>query len=308
MSCNTPKNNYFTCDRNVYLNHNSQLTQNNTGAIATVIGLIEETSQFVVKNVTGNFNLTDTVDSTTEIYNITFDNTVLAAVGDEVVYTVNAGGVAHEVAIGKVLRNVVDKNTVIVELKAANPNQLTTVDGDGNTVTIPSTSYVDLGFFAVGNGCQVNVSAATIVNVRSLSKGFKLLEVEDNIAVLRTDNVRHGLAVGDDVIVTVEPDSSISTQKYYVETKKYHTVQLNEPTKVSQINGSGIARVNIINAGSGFTPSTTFNGINVTNSSGTGSAGTLTVTTDAGGHVVSAAIITKGDLSLIHISEPTRPY
>ena len=129
MSCNTPKNNYFTCDRNVYLNHNSQLTQNNTGAIATVIGLIEETSQFVVKNVTGNFNLTDTVDSTTEIYNITFDNTVLAAVGDEVVYTVNAGGVAHEVAIGKVLRNVVDKNTVIVELKAANPNQLTTVDG-----------------------------------------------------------------------------------------------------------------------------------------------------------------------------------
>jgi len=295
LSCNTPKNNYFTCDRNVYLNHNSQLTQNNTGAIATVIGLIEETSQFVVKNVTGNFNLTDTVDSTTEIYNITFDNTVLAAVGDEVVYTVNAGGVAHEVAIGRVLRNVVDKNTVIVELKAANPNQLTTVDGDGNTVTIPSTSYVDLGFFAVGNGCQVNVSAATIVNVRSLSKGFKLLEVEDNIAVLRTDNIRHGLAVGDDVIVTVEPDSSISTQKYYVETKKYHTVQLNEPTKVSQINGSGIARVNIINAGSGFTPSTTFNGINVTNSSGTGSAGTLTVTTDAGGHVVSAAIITKGD-------------
>ena len=295
LSCNTPKNNYFTCDRNVYLNHNSQLTQNNTGAIATVIGLIEETSQFVVKNVTGNFNLTDTVDSTTEIYNITFDNTVLAAVGDEVVYTVNAGGVAHEVAIGKVLRNVVDKNTVIVELKAANPNQLTTVDGDGNTTTIPSTSYVDLGFFAVGNGCQVNVSAATIVNVRSLSKGFKLLEVEDNIAVLRTDNVRHGLAVGDDVIVTVEPDSSISTQKYYVETKKYHTVQLNEPTKVSQINGSGIARVSIINAGSGFTPSTTFSGINVTNSSGTGSAGTLTVTTDAGGHVVSAAIITKGD-------------
>lgn len=295
LSCNTPKNNYFTCDRNVYLNHNSQLTQTNTGAVATVIGLIEETSQFVVKNVTGVFNLTDPVDSTTEIYNITFDNTVLAAVGDNVVFTQQSGGVAHEVSIGKVLRNVVDKNTVIVELQPANPNQLTTTDNDGNTVTIPSDQYVDLGFFAVGNGCQVNTSAATIVNVRSLSKGFKLLEVEDNIAVLRTDNVRHGLAVGDDVIVTVEPDSSISTQKYYVETKKYHTVQLNEPTKVSQINGSGIARVTIINAGSGFTPSTVFSGLNVTNSTGTGSAGTLTVTTDAGGHVINAAIITKGD-------------
>ena len=121
--------------------------------------------------------------STTEIYNITFDNTVLAAVGDQVVYTLQSAGVAHEVAIGKVLRNVVDKNTVIVELQPANPNQLTTTDIDGNTVTIPSTSYVDLGFFDVGFGCQINTGAATIVNVRSLSKGFKLLDIEDNIAV-----------------------------------------------------------------------------------------------------------------------------
>ena len=295
LTCNTPKNNYFTCNTPVYLNHESILTQNNTNATATVIGLIEETSKFVVKNVTGTFNLTDTVDSTTEIYNITFDNTVLAAVGDQVVYTLQSAGVAHEVAIGKVLRNVVDKNTVIVELQPANPNQLTTTDIDGNTVTIPSTSYVDLGFFDVGFGCQINTGAATIVNVRSLSKGFKLLDIEDNIAVLKTASVNHGLAVGDDVIVTVEPDSSISTQSYEVETKKYHTVQLNEPTKVSTINGSGVARLSIINAGSGFTPSQSFVGINLTNSIGTGTAATVTVTTNADGHVDSVQIVSKGD-------------
>ena len=295
LSCNTPKNNYFTCDRNVYLNHNSSLTQSVTNATATVIGLIEESDKFVVKNVSGTFDLTNTVDSTTEIYNITFDNTVLAAVGDNVVYSVQSGGVAHEVAIGKVLRNVVDKNTVIVELQPANPNQLTTTDIDGNTVTIPSDQYSQLGYFQDGYGCQINTVAATIVNVNSLSKGFKLLNVEDNIAVLRTDNTKHGLAVGDDVIVTIEPDASISTQSYEVETKKYHTVQLVEPTKVSQINGSGVARLSIINAGSGFTPSATFTGLNVQNASGTGTGATVTVTTNAGGHVENVVIVAKGD-------------
>ena len=74
------------------------ITQDNTGATAQVIGQIEEIDRFVVKNVTGTFNLTDNINSTTEIYNLTFDNTVVANVGDEVVLQVQSGGVAHETA------------------------------------------------------------------------------------------------------------------------------------------------------------------------------------------------------------------
>ena len=294
LSCNTPKNLYITCNDNVYLNHNTILTQDNTGATGTVIGKIEEDNKFVVKNVTGTFNKFDAVNSTTEIYNITFDDTIVADVGSFIVYAVNDGGVSHEAAIGKVLRNVFDKNTVIVELQNANPDLLTTVE-DGNTVTIPSTSYNKLGFFANGNGCAIGEDSATIVNVRALSKNFTLLDVEDNIAVLRTATKRHGLAVGDDVIVTVQPDSSISTQKYYVETKKYNTLKLNAPTKVTDINGSGIARLTTVNAGSGFTPSTTFAGLTLNNISGTGQGATITLTTNAGGHVESFIIANKGD-------------
>ena len=294
LTCNTPKNQYFTCDKNVYLNHTATITQENTGATANVIGKIDEDDRFVVKNVLGTFNLTDSINSTTEIYNLTFDSGVTAIVGDRVVYTETAGGVAHEVAIGKVLRNVVDKNTLIIELQFANPDKLTTVV-DGITTTIPSSQYNTLGFFATGNGCAVNADAATVVNVRSLSKGFKLLDIESNIAVLKTLDKRHGLAVGDEVIVTVQPDSTISTQKYFVETKKYHNLQLTEPSKTSDINGSGVARLQLINAGSGFTPSSSFVGVNLTNSTGTGSAGTVTVNTDADGHVSSFVIINKGD-------------
>ena len=298
LSCNTPKNNYFTTDSVLYLNHNSTLTQANTNATAQVIGKLEEDDQFVVKNVSGTFNKTDTIDSDTEVYNLTFSSNIVANYGDEVIVSAQSGGVAHEIVIGKVLRNVFDKNTVIVELQNANPNELTTLDTDGvTTITIPRSSYTEVGFFQVGQGVNVGQTSAQVVAVRSLSKGFKLLDIEDKIAVLRTATEEHGLAVGDDVIITVQPNSSISTQQYYVETKKYHTIQLTDFAANSTINDSGLSRLSIIGAGSGFTPSTTFNGIQAELFSGTNSGithGTLDITTNANGGVESVTIASKG--------------
>ena len=298
LSCNTPKNNYFTTDSVLYLNHNSTLTQANTNATAQVIGKLEEDDQFVVKNVSGTFNKTDTIDSDTEVYNLTFSSNIVANYGDEVIVSAQSGGVAHEIVIGKVLRNVFDKNTVIVELQNANPNELTTLDTDGvTTITIPRSSYTDIGFFQVGQGVNVGQVSAQVVAVRSLSKGFKLLDIEDKIAVLRTATEEHGLAVGDDVIITVQPNSSISTQQYYVETKKYHTIQLTDFAANSTINDSGLSRLSVIGAGSGFTPSTTFNGIQAELFSGTNSGithGTLDITTNAAGGVESVTIASKG--------------
>ena len=298
LSCNTPKNNYFTTDSVLYLNHNSTLTQANTNATAQVIGKLEEDDQFVVKNVSGTFNKTDTIDSDTEVYNLTFNSNIVANYGDEVIVSAQSGGVAHEIVIGKVLRNVFDKNTVIVELQNANPNELTTLDTDGvTTITIPRSSYTEVGFFQVGQGVNVGQTSAQVVAVRSLSKGFKLLDIEDKIAVLRTATEEHGLAVGDDVIITVQPNSSISTQQYYVETKKYHTIQLTDFAANSTIDDSGLSRLSVIGAGSGFTPSTTFSGIQAELFSGTNpniTHGTLDITTNAGGGVESVTIASKG--------------
>lgn len=298
LSCNSPKNNYLITNNILFLNHETVITQNNTGASAKVIGQIEENDRFVVKDVTGTFNLTDTISSTTEIYNLTFDNTIIADIGSEVVLQVQSAGVAHEVAIGKVLRNVFDKNTVIVELQIANPNENTTLDEDGvTTITIPRSSYTNIGYFAIGNGVNIGAVSATIVNIRSLSKDFKLLDIEDNIAVLKTKDKFHGLAVGDDVIVTVEPNSSIATQRYDVETKKYHTIQLNNIERSTAINYSGLSRISIIGAGTVFTPSQTYTGVTaeffgedrlgVTH-------GSLNITTDANGRVATATIADGG--------------
>lgn len=301
LSCNSPKNNYFTTDAKLYLNHEATITQENTNATAQVIGQIEENDQFVVKNVTGTFNLTDLVNSNTEIYNLTFNGTVVANVGDEVVLQVQSSGVAHEVAIGRVLRNVFDKNTVIVELQLANPQELTTLDTDGvTTITIPRSSYTEIGYFNVGDGIALGATSAVIVNVKSLSKGFKLLDIEDNIAVLKTRDKVHGLAVGDDVIVTVEPDASIATQRYFVQTKYYHSLFLQDIVKTTKINDSGLSRLTLIGAGSGFTPSTTFNDVPVEFFSGSGGTGetvthgTLNITTNADGRVESAVIASPG--------------
>lgn len=298
LSCNNPKNNYLITNSTLFLNHETVITQNNTGASAKVIGQIEENDRFVVKDVTGTFNLTDTISSTTEIYNLTFDNTIIADIGSEVVLQVQSAGVAHEVAIGKVLRNVFDKNTVIVELQIANPNENTTLDEDGvTTITIPRSSYTNIGYFAIGNGVNIGAVSATIVNIRSLSKDFKLLDIEDNIAVLKTKDKFHGLAVGDDVIVTVEPNSSIATQRYDVETKKYHTIHLNNIERSTAINYSGLSRISIIGAGTVFTPSQTYTGVTaeffgedrlgVTH-------GSLNITTDANGRVATAMIADGG--------------
>tara|TARA_Y100000361_G_scaffold69963_2_gene61763 strand:- start:512 stop:12706 length:12195 start_codon:yes stop_codon:yes gene_type:complete len=294
LSCNSPKNNYLITDKPVFINHEATITQQNSGATASVIGVIEEGDKFVVKNVSGTFNLTDAVDSDTEIYNLTFDGTVVADIGDEVVFSAQSGGVAHEKAIGKVIRNVFDKNTVIVELKFANPTEQTSTDTDGNTITLPRDQYSQYGYFSVGDGVALGLASATIVDVNSLSKGFKLLDVEDNIAVLRTQDKVHGLAVGDDVIVTVEPNSSISTQKYFVQTKKYQDIAVTEIDASTAINDSGVARLDVVNAGSGFTPSTTFNNVPLTSSTGSGTSATGNVTTNADGRVVSIVVGSKG--------------
>jgi hypothetical protein len=298
LSCNNPKNNYLITNNILFLNHETVITQNNTGASAKVIGQIEENDRFVVKDVTGTFNLTDTISSTTEIYNLTFDNTIIADIGSEVVLQVQSAGVAHEVAVGKVLRNVFDKNTVIVELQLANPDENTTLDEDGvTTITIPRSSYTNIGYFAIGNGVNIGAVSATIVNIRSLSKDFKLLDIEDNIAVLKTKDKFHGLAVGDDVIVTVEPNSSIATQRYDVETKKYHTIQLNNIERSTAINYSGLSRISIIGAGTSFAPSQTYTGVTA-EFFGEGrlgvTHGSLNITTDANGRVATAVIADGG--------------
>ena len=116
-SCNTPKNNYFTRQRSLLKITILRLLCANTNATAQVIGKLEEDDQFVVKNVSGTFNKTDTIDSDTEVYNLTFSSNIVANYGDEVIVSAQSGGVAHEIVIGKVLRNVFDKNTVIVELQ-----------------------------------------------------------------------------------------------------------------------------------------------------------------------------------------------
>ena len=96
---------------------------------------------------------------------MTFSSNIVANYGDEVIVSAQSGGVAHEIVIGKVLRNVFDKNTVIVELQNANPNELTTLDTDGvTTITIPRSSYTEVGFFQVGQGVNVGQTSAQVVS------------------------------------------------------------------------------------------------------------------------------------------------
>ena len=132
---------------------------------------------------------------------MTFSSNIVANYGDEVIVSAQSGGVAHEIVIGKVLRNVFDKNTVIVELQNANPNELTTLDTDGvTTITIPRSSYTEVGFFQVGQGVNVGQTSAQVCRSFFVER-FQTLDIEDKIAVLRTATEEHGLAVGDDVII-----------------------------------------------------------------------------------------------------------
>jgi hypothetical protein len=123
----------------VYLFDNSIVTQQNTGATGQVVGDIVEDNRFVLRNVTGNFNLTSKLDAAVRV--------ILLLVDREAFYT---KGSLIKLTNGKQVNVIrIENNTLVV---ASNPFD------DGESVSFPQSGngIVADKIYFVKNGNPTN--------------------------------------------------------------------------------------------------------------------------------------------------------
>lgn len=92
-------------------------------------------------------------------------------------------------------------------------------------------------------------ATSTVVSLVSLSSNIKIFNLNDNIALVKTDE-EHGISEGDIVNITINPDDSLTETTFYVRKRAYQKVKITKPSYSSKIIDTGIGRLDILNNGS----------------------------------------------------------
>ena len=120
-----------------------------------------------------------------------------------------------------------------------------------------------------------NTSGTRIVRLTTLSDGLEPFEVNQSVALIETTE-NHGLGIGDQVTVDINPDDSTKTKNYYVRKRLYQEAILTPPSAKTNINFTGIGRYEILNGGADYTAGT-YTSVALTGGSGSGATATFTV-------------------------------
>ena len=67
-----------------------------------------------------------------------------------------------------------------------------------------------------------NTSGSKIVTLVSLSDNLEPFEVNQSVALVETTE-NHGLAIGDEVDISIFPDDATKTKNYYIRKRLYQT-------------------------------------------------------------------------------------
>ena len=250
-----------------YLFDGDTITQSVTGATGKLVGDVFSGSLLTLRDANGTFTSTDSLYSNTKVVTLILDENSSYTKGANLAYT---DGVATTIAIGQVLESTASKNTVKVKVTS----------GDFNVTDdyfIRSSNLID----SVGS---------KLISTNSLSSGLNIFTINDHVAILKT-NGSHGVGIGDDIEIDINPDDTETTTTQYVRSRIYQEVTFQSPAATTAINDTGIGRTTILNGGEDYTAGTY---LDVALKGGTGSDATADFVVDPSGSVTNVTIKTKG--------------
>lgn len=256
----------LTTIQTAYLFANDTLRQPNSGASGVIVGDIANDNTIVLKNVTGSFNTTGTFSADIKTFSLIIDQDSSYTEGAVLSLT---DGLNPPIATAEILEGTNNQNTVTIKV-------------------LTGTWVVDDNYFLQSSNL-FNTSGSRIVRLTSLSDNLEPFEVNTNVALVETDG-NHGLGIGDQVNIDINPDDNTKIKTYYLRKRIYQEVTFRAPRNSSVIDFTGIGRFEILNGGSNYTANT-YNNVPLTGGSGTGATASIVVSSEG---IVSSVVLQNG--------------
>lgn len=285
----------------VYFFDKSIITQENTNVSGEVVGDIFSSNTFVLRNISGNFNVFDKLNSNIRIINLIVDkssfytspsnirltngkevtilsisnnflrvafnpflngegisisNTTNGIEGNTIYYVVNATTNQFQLSaipngqpislinapdFGVVATSEIGRGIILENVRAGNTVKVRVVDGDfitGNDYYLKSEIIDD----TIGS---------RIFKIDELSKNVEIFDIDNNIALVTTDE-SHNVTENDSIVIDIIPDDAVTTTKFYVRKRIYQTVKLFPPAINTTLNDTGIGSLKLLNSGDDY--------------------------------------------------------
>ena len=256
LECKEDKVVKLTTIQSAYLFADDTLNQPSSGAFGSIVGTVRNDNTIVLRNVSGTFDETGTFSATIKTFLILLDQRSSYTKGAILSLT---DGVNAPIATAEVLEGTSSQNTVQIKV-------------------LTGTWIVDDDYFLQSSNL-FNTSGTKVVTLTSLSDGLNPFEVNQSVALVETQEP-HGLGIGDQVTIDINPDDTTKTKTYYLRKRLYQEAVLIPPSRKTAINFTGIGRYEILNGGADYTAGT-YNNVALTGGSGSGATAIFTVS-DAG--------------------------
>ena len=246
-----------------YLFVDDILRQPSSTASGTIVGTVKNDNLIVLKDVVGTFDNTGTFSADIKTFSVLLDQRSSYTQGATLFLT---NGVDEPIAEAEVLEGTVSQN--IVQIKVTS-----------------GAWVVDENYF-IQSSNLFNTSGTRIVRLTSLSDNLEPFDVNQSVALIETAE-NHGLGIGDNVIVDINPDDTTKLKTYYLRKRLYQEATLIAPKAKTTIDFTGIGRYQILNGGAAYTPGT-YNNVALTGGSGSGATAIIQVSSTG---VVSSIVL-----------------